>query len=171
MFWCHKQLAYGCHYRENIELWELLPNFLFIKIIYTCFPVLSKKKHQFQQSFAGASKTSLYFKIRKLHFTYIARTSLTVTIGCEVQLSTDVRSNENKWRGSSSYEVRPPPRPSTNNSDAMNDLSVELSNKLNVKQNILILYCDKLWIQYTFYSYILYSSLDQKLLLFTLSIQ
>ena len=113
----------------------------------------------------------MYFKIRKLHFTYIARTSLTVTIGCEVQLSTDVRSNENKWRGSSSYEVRPPPRPSTNNSDAMNDLSVELSNKLNVKQNILILYCDKLWLQYTFYSYILYSSLDQKLLLFTLSIQ
>ena len=44
MFWCHKQLAYGCHYRENIESWELLSNFLFIKIIYTCFPVLSKKK-------------------------------------------------------------------------------------------------------------------------------
>ena len=124
------------------------------KLSILAFQFYRKKKHQFQQTFAGASKTSMYFKIRKLHFTYIARTSLTVTIGCEVQLSTDVRSNENKWRGSSSYEVRPPPRPSTNNSDAMNDLSVELSNKLNVKQNILILYCDELWLQYTFYSYI-----------------
>ena len=37
--------------------------------------------------------------------------------------------------------------------------------------DVPILYCDKLWLQYTFYSYILYSSLDQKLLLFTLSIQ